>query len=72
MRFLKAALPNISISLNLALLVVYYLDMRNPMMGFLVGTPFYTLAILTGICSIATAVMLYISWRKGNASREGK
>ena len=70
MRFLKAALPNIAISLNIALLVVYYLDMRNPMMGFLVGTPFYTLAILTGICSIASAVMLYITWRKGSSSRE--
>lgn len=72
MRFLKAALPNIAIALNVALFVIYYLDMRNPMMGFLVGTPFYTLAILTGICSIASAVMLFVTWRKGNASCEGK
>lgn len=71
MRFLKAALPNIAIALNVALFVIYYLDMRNPMMGFLVGTPFYTLAIVTGICSIASAVLLYVCYRKSNVSSKG-
>lgn len=66
MRILRAVLPNVTIALNVSLLVVYYLDMRNPMMGFLVGTPFYTLAILTGVCSIATAVLMYASWRIGS------
>ena len=70
MKLFQAVIPNLAISLNLALMVVIYLDMRNPMMGFLVGTPFYTLAILTGICSIASAVMLYITWRKGSSTRE--
>lgn len=73
MRFLKAFLPNITIALCLAMLVVCYLDMRNPMMGFLIGVPFYTLAALTCVCSITTAVMLYISLRKSrNTSAETK
>lgn len=64
MRFLKAVLPNITIALNLSLLVVCYLDMRNPMMGFLVGTPSYTLAALSCICSIVSSIVLFASWRK--------
>lgn len=71
MRILKAILPNVAISLNLAMFVIYYLDKRNPMMGFLVGTPFYTLAIVTGICSIASAVLLYVCYRKSNVSSKG-
>ena len=66
MRFLKGVLPHITIALNVAMFVIYYLDMRNPMMGFLVGTPFYTLGLLTGICSITTVIMLYIFWRKNS------
>ena len=64
MRVLKGALPNLTISLNIALMVVIYLDMRNPMMGFLIGTPFITLAASSCVCSIATAIVLYSSWRK--------
>lgn len=64
MRFLKGLLPNISIALTIALLIVVYLDRRNPMMGFLMGAPFFTLVILTGIASIATALVLYCDWRK--------
>lgn len=73
MRFFKGVLPHITIALNLSLLVIFYLDMRNPMMGFLVGTPFYTLGALACICSIAAAVVLYISWRKSsNVSSNAK
>ena len=64
MRFLKGILPNISIALSVALLVVVYLDRRNPMMGFLMGAPFFTLAVLTSVASIATGVVLYGQWRK--------
>ena len=39
MKFFKLLIPNIAIVLNFALLIVVYLDMRNPMMGFLSGTP---------------------------------
>ena len=64
MRLFKAALPNLTISLNLALMIVIYLDMRNPMMGFLIGTPFIALAASSCICSLLTAAILYGSWRK--------
>jgi hypothetical protein len=64
MRFLKGALPNISLTLTIALMVVIYLDRRNPMMGFLSGAPFFVLALLAGIASIATSVVLYSAWRK--------
>ena len=63
MRFLKGALPNISIALTLALMVVVYLDRRNPMMGFLSGAPFFVLALLAGIASVATSVVLYSDGR---------
>lgn len=70
MKFLKAALPNLTISLNLALLIVIYLDLRNPTMGFLVGTPFLVLIGTTCLCSILTAMVLYGSWRSGKKRRE--
>lgn len=71
MKFLHAALPNLTIALNVALMVVIYLDRRNPMMGFLVGAPFMVLAACCCICSIATGVVLYASWRKAkNQERE--
>lgn len=66
MKFWRAFLPNITIALNIALLVVFYLDLRNPMMGFLVGVPFLTLAVLCGVSSIATAIVLYADYRKKN------
>ena len=59
MRFLKSFLPNAAIVLNIALLIVVYLDMRNPMMGFLIGTPFLTLVGLCAVTSVGSAVLLY-------------
>ena len=59
MKFLRSFLPNLTISLNLALLIVFYLDLRNPMMGFLVGAPFLVLAACTCLSSIVTGILLY-------------
>ncbi|MBR5616711.1 MAG: hypothetical protein IKW50_00855 [Oscillospiraceae bacterium] len=67
MKFLNALLPNLTISLNLVLLIVLYLNSRNPMMGFLTGAPFLVLAILTCVCSLATAIILYAKWRNGDS-----
>lgn len=64
MRFLKGFLPNLSIALNISLLVVLYLDRRNPMMGFLMGAPFLVLTAAACLCATATAVVLYREWRK--------
>ena len=64
MKFLRAMLPNLTIALNISLLVIVYLDQRNPMMGFLMGTPFQMLSALCALCSIMTAVVLYGDWRK--------
>ena len=63
MRFFCAVVPNMAICLNLALMFVVYLDMRNPMMGFLVGAPFLVLAASACISSIISAVILYVSYR---------
>ena len=60
MKALKIFLPNFSISLTIALLIVVYLDLRNPMMGFLVGTPFLVLIGLNAVAAIASAVVLCI------------
>lgn len=64
MKFLKGFLPNLTIALNLVLLIVIYLDLRNPLMGFLIGTPFLMLVCLCVLCSITTAIVLYADWRK--------
>ena len=69
MKFFRAAVPNLSMALNAALLVVIYLDRRNPMMGFLVGAPFLTLAVSACVCSFLTALILYADWRKMGAKR---
>ena len=66
MKFFRAAVPNLSMALNVALMVVIYLDRRNPMMGFLVGAPFLVLIIASCVCSIATAILLYAKWRNNN------
>lgn len=72
MKFLKGALPNISIALSVSLLIVIYLDLRNPMMGFLSGAPFLTLVGCTAAASIATAIVLYASYRKEGKKKRGK
>lgn len=72
MRFFRAFLPNVTICLNIALLIVIYLDRRNPMMGFLVGAPFMVLAVSAIVCSVATAIILYAMWRKQFRKGTGK
>lgn len=64
MRFFQSVIPNLSISLNIAMLIVIYLDMRNPMMGFLRGTPYAVLVAATAICSVISAVGLIAQYRK--------
>ena len=64
MKLFHAVFPNLAISLNLVLLIVIYLDMRNPKMGFLEDTPFYVLAIAAAIVSLISAVTLYAAYRK--------
>lgn len=64
MKLFRSVIPNLTIALNIALMIVIYLDMRNPKMGFLVGAPFVTLIVLCCGCSIASAVVLYATWRK--------
>lgn len=64
MKFLKSFLPNLTIALSAALVVLIYLDNRNPMMGFLYGKPFALLGIALALCSICVSVLFYISWQK--------
>ena len=64
MKLFYAVIPNLAISLNIAMMIVIYLDMRNPMMGFLVGKPFLVLAVSACAASISTAVTLYGSYRR--------
>lgn len=64
--FWRKWMPNLSLCLNLALVVVIYLDMRNPMMGFLEGMPFLVLSGAAICASICTAVTLYGDSRKSH------
>ena len=70
MRFFRRTLPHLVIALNLALVIVIYLDMRNPMMGFLMGAPFAVLAGSCCVCSIVTAVVLYGAYRRENGRKQ--
>ena len=64
MKFFHAELPLLSLSLDLAVLVLVILDQYNPLIGLLRGVPFLVLILLTCLASIGTAVTLYASWRK--------
>lgn len=66
MRWIRTVVPNLAVSLSIALLIVIYLDMRNPMMGFLSGAPFVVLACSACITSVVSAVTLYADHRKEN------
>ena len=64
MRLFHVIVPNLAVSFDLALMILLYLDMRNPMMGFLEGAPFYVVAALACVLSIVSAVSLYATHRK--------
>ena len=64
MKLFHVIVPNLAVSFDLALLILLYLDMRNPMMGFIEGTPFYVVAALACVLSIISAVLLYAGYRK--------
>ena len=64
MKFFRAILPNLSISLQLALLVLVILDVFNPRVGLLSGLPFVLLFAAAFIAAVATAIVLYADWRK--------
>lgn len=66
MKFFHSTIPNLAISLNIAMLIVLYLDMRNPMMGFLRGTPYAVLVAVTAVCSVISAVGLITQYRNGS------
>jgi hypothetical protein len=70
MKLLRSLLPNLSIVLNICLVVIVYLDMRNPMMGFLMGAPFQILVGSCFVTSVATAVILYADKRRAAEGKE--
>ena len=70
MKLLNAVIPNLTISLNLVMLIIVYLDKRNPKMGFMGDTPYYVLAVSTAIVSLISAVTLYAAYRKKQREQE--
>ena len=66
MKFFKRILPNLSIALSLALLVLVIVDIRNPMMGFLSSLQAQVLISVAAIIAIITAVVLYADERRKN------
>ena len=64
MKFWRALVPNLCISLWLALLTLVILDQYNPMLGFLKGRAFLALVLLCAFASIACAVLLYRDYRQ--------
>ena len=73
MKILRALIPHLAIALNISMLVIVYLDRRNPMMGFLADEQFTVLAVASFVFSVASAVMLYIGMRgKSTREKDGK
>ena len=66
MKLFKRILPNLSIALSLALLVLVIVDIRNPMMGFLSSLQAQILISVSAIVAIITAVVLYADERRKN------
>ncbi|MBQ6273659.1 MAG: hypothetical protein IJK63_05490 [Oscillospiraceae bacterium] len=64
MKFWRALVPNLCISLWLALLTLVILDQYNPMLGFLKGRAFLVLIVLCAFASIAAAAQLYGDYRQ--------
>ena len=64
MKLFSSVIPNLAISLNVSLMVIIYLDMRNPMMGFMVGKPFLVLAISCCLTSVTSCITLYMLHKK--------
>ena len=58
MKFWRAFVPNLCISLWLALLTLVILDQYNPMLGFLKGRAFLLLVLLCALASMASAILL--------------
>ena len=63
MKFWRALVPNLCISLWLALLTLVILDQYNPMLGFLKGRAFLALVLLCAAASLASAILLYRDYR---------
>ena len=64
MKFFRAILPNLTISLQLALIVLVILDIFNPHVGLLSGLPFVLLFAAAALCTIVTAAASYADWRQ--------
>ena len=64
MKFWRVFMPNLCISLWLALLTLVVLDSFNPSIGFLRGRAFLVLVGLCAFCSLSSAITLYGSWRR--------
>ena len=70
MRFLiERFLPHLNIALSLSLIVVTILNIYNPMMGFLQGTPAVILIGAECVVSIFNAVSVYILWKREKKKR---
>ena len=69
MKFWRVTVPNLCISLWLALLTLVILDQFNPMLGFLKGRAFLVLVILCAIASLSSAILLYADFRRAARRR---
>ena len=64
MKFWRVTVPNLCISLWLALLTLVILDQFNPLLGFLKGRAFLVLVALCALSSLSSAILLYRDSRK--------
>ena len=64
MKFWRVTVPNLCISLWLALLTLVILDQYNPMLGFLKGRAFLVLVALCALNSLSCAILLYADSRR--------
>lgn len=57
MKYLKAALPHVTIMLSIAFIVLWILDYFNPKMQFLTAAVPKAMLLLLLVCAIATSIL---------------
>lgn len=64
MKFFRSTVPNLTVSLSVAVIVIVVLDYYNPMMGFLHSGAARVLVLVTAIFSLIASLSSYIAWRR--------
>lgn len=64
MKFFRSTVPNLTVSLSIAVIVIAVLDFYNPGMGFLHSSAARVLILIAALFSLISSLASYIAWRR--------